>query len=501
MEYGLYSNDELASLSENFVCVRSYVGVAGTNEMLKQYGIVGTRGIGPWVQGNNLDFVFFSPNLKPLTHQELKEVTPKPTEESQNSIRWVYTVPGARSRDESAGVVIGAMKKILKQYPPKDKETIHIPWALNAESALHFASYEDRRIVLVPSANGAVSRKLADSLSYPALLRKHVHNYVFLKVEGNLPDELRAARTQAGPHGLVIVERPGERVRGDTPCAVKSSDFQRLFVRGIERRPAQDLHRWGRPGGKRRAKGRHMRAVLNLLPPFLRRLRWHEVMPLLLALIIIGAAYLFLELADEVGEGETQRFDEWVVRSLRRADDPALPVGPPWLREAGLDATALGSFLVLALLAAAVAGFMLLTGERGLALLTVVATAGGAVVNGMLKEVIQRERPQVVPHLREVMTPSFPSGHAMLSATVYLTLGILLTRSVPGRWAKLYCLGWALALTLLVGLSRVYLGVHYPTDVLAGWLAGLAWALLCWVIAQYLQHRGAVEEPTAEVHK
>jgi hypothetical protein len=217
VEHGLYSNDELAELSKNFVCVRSYTGVDGTQEMLKQYGIVGTRGIGPWVQGNNLDFVFFSPNLKPLTHKELKEVEPKPTEESQNSIRWVYTVPGARSRTESAGVVIGAMKKILKLYPPKDLETIRIPWQRNAATAVHFGSYEDRRIVLVPSADGADSRKLADNLGDPSVLRKHVHNYVLLKAGGELPDELRAALKQAGPDGLVILERPEGRVRGESP--------------------------------------------------------------------------------------------------------------------------------------------------------------------------------------------------------------------------------------------------------------------------------------------
>jgi len=97
----------------------------------------------------------------------------------------------------------------------------------------------------------------------------------------------------------------------------------------------------------------------------------------------------------------------------------------------------------------------------------------------------------VVPHLREVSTPSFPSGHAMLSAIVYLTLGIFLMQIVRGRVTKLYCLLWALFLTFLVGISRIYLGVHYPTDVLAGWMAGLVWASICWVVAHYLRHRVA----------
>src|SRR5690348_14171226 len=85
---------------------------------------------------------------------------------------------------------------------------------------------------------------------------------------------------------------------------------------------------------------------------------------------------------------------------------------------------------------------------------------------------------------------SFPSGHAMLSAVVNLILGILLMQIVRGRLAKLYCLLWAVFLTFLVGISRIYLGVHYPTNVLAGWIAGLVWALACWLVAQYLGRRG-----------
>ena len=185
--------------------------------MLKQYGIVGTRGRGPWVQGNNVDYVFFSPSLKPLTHEGLKEVTPEPTEKSQNSIRWRYTVAGAAEKETLALVATGAMKKILQLYPPKNKETIRIPWQLNAATAVHFASYEDRRIVLVPTVQGAASPKLAESLGDPALLRKHLHNYVFLQMGAEQPAELREAMKQAGPDGLVILERPAGRASGASP--------------------------------------------------------------------------------------------------------------------------------------------------------------------------------------------------------------------------------------------------------------------------------------------
>ena len=209
MEYGLYSDDEFARLSENFVCVRTYVGLPEATEMLKKFGIIGTRR-GPWVQGNNIDFVFFTPELKALTHEDLKPVTPEPTEDGQNSIRWVYTVIKGLSRERSAPVANAAMKKILERYPPKDRETLRIPWHLNADTAVHFASYEDRRIVVVP---GDADSKLLESLGSQALLRKHIHNYAFLQLEDEVPEELREAMQQAGPDGVVIVERPQNRNR------------------------------------------------------------------------------------------------------------------------------------------------------------------------------------------------------------------------------------------------------------------------------------------------
>jgi undecaprenyl-diphosphatase len=210
-----------------------------------------------------------------------------------------------------------------------------------------------------------------------------------------------------------------------------------------------------------------------------------EAVLLAVAFIVLVCGYSFVELADEVKGGGTQTIDEWILRSLRRPDDLAVPIGPPWLREAALDITALGSWAVLLLVAGAVMGLMFLQRQYGILLLTAFATATGGAASTVLKELLGRDRPSVVPHLREVSSPSFPSGHAMLSAIVFLTLGILLMQSVHGRLAKWYCLLWAFLLTILVGLSRIYLGVHYPTDVLAGWTAGIAWALACWVAAQY----------------
>ncbi|MCY1073771.1 phosphatase PAP2 family protein [Archangium lansingense] len=222
---------------------------------------------------------------------------------------------------------------------------------------------------------------------------------------------------------------------------------------------------------------------------------------LLATLLTLAAVGLgFIGLSDEVREQETQHFDERVLLSLRRADNPEEPRGPRWLAEAARDVTALGSVSVLTLVVCAVAGFLVLVRRWRSLALVVGSTVGGALVNTLLKSLFARPRPTVVPHLTHVLTESFPSGHAMLSAIVYLTLGALLAQLVERRWLRAYLVGVALSLTLLVGLTRVYLGVHYPTDVLGGWMAGLAWALLTALLARAVKRRspGLREESRGE---
>jgi undecaprenyl-diphosphatase len=223
-----------------------------------------------------------------------------------------------------------------------------------------------------------------------------------------------------------------------------------------------------------------------------------ELILLVGALMLIALTFVTFELVGEVLEGDTQRFDERILQLLRKADDPSLPVGPAWLRGAALDVTALGSAAVLGLTVAAVVGFLLLQGMRRMALFVLLASAGGWILNGVLKVLFGRPRPDIVPHLREVMTLSFPSGHAMTSAAVYLTLGALLMRVARGRAVKLYCMAVAMLATLLIGASRVYLGVHYPTDVLAGWMMGMSWALLCWMVERLLERRTGIAREKQE---
>ena len=222
-----------------------------------------------------------------------------------------------------------------------------------------------------------------------------------------------------------------------------------------------------------------------------------------LALLFGGIGCLFLllvfsKLASEVFAGETQSFDKKILLALRNPADPSQPIGPAWMVSAALDITALGSATVLGLTVCAVAGFLLLQGLWRRALFVTIATFGGWFINGALKELFQRPRPDIVPHLREVMTLSFPSGHAMQSAVVYLTLGALSMHIAQRRLTKLYCMTVAMLATALVGASRVYLGVHYPTDVLAGWLIGLSWALLCWIIERSLERQTGLKRERAE---
>jgi undecaprenyl-diphosphatase len=209
--------------------------------------------------------------------------------------------------------------------------------------------------------------------------------------------------------------------------------------------------------------------------------------------VVAGGLWSFVNLADEVREGETQAFDRTIMLALRHTTDISDPLGPPWLEEMARDVTALGSGFVLTFVSLAVIGFLLLSGKRGAALLVLVSVAGGALLGDALKLGFDRPRPDLVPHRVEVYTASFPSNHAMLSAVTYLTLGALLARLEVKRRVKYYFLTLSALLTALVGVSRIYLGVHWPTDVLAGWSVGAAWAMAVWLVALWLQRRGRVE--------
>lgn len=218
-----------------------------------------------------------------------------------------------------------------------------------------------------------------------------------------------------------------------------------------------------------------------------------------LAAIVTAAAALFAfgKLAEAVAEGGARGFDTRILLALRNPDDPSDPLGPRWFEELMRDFTALGGVAVLVAVTLFVCGFLLILRRRHTALMVAAAVGGGTLLSQLLKWSFDRPRPDLVPHGSEVYTQSFPSGHSMMAAVVYLTLGALLARTQARQAAKVYLLGGAALLTVLVGISRVYLGVHWPTDVLAGWAMGAAWALICWLVMLWLQRRGQVEPENA----
>ena len=215
-----------------------------------------------------------------------------------------------------------------------------------------------------------------------------------------------------------------------------------------------------------------------------------------LVLTIAGLLFAFGFIAQEVVKGKTLAFDREVMLALRSSADSHVPIGPTWLPEAARDLTSLGSIIVLVIITLAVVGYLFLAGRSAVAWLTLIAVFGGIVLSDLLKFAFGRARPDVVNPLARVFTTSFPSGHATLSAITYLTIGAVLARSQPLSTISVYFLSLAAFLTMLIGVSRIYLGVHYPTDVLAGWCIGAAWAMGCWAIMARLQSVGQVEPPS-----
>jgi undecaprenyl-diphosphatase len=206
-----------------------------------------------------------------------------------------------------------------------------------------------------------------------------------------------------------------------------------------------------------------------------------------------AAVWAFIEVAEEVSEGASREFDRRVLLALRSRGDPADPLGPRWMEEMARDFTGLGGVGILGLITAASVVYLLMMRKRRAAAFLAVAVGGGILLSTLFKAGFDRPRPDLVSHLSLVYTASFPSGHSMMSAVAYLTLGALLARLHKGRAVQVFIVAVAILITLLVGASRVYLGVHWPTDVLAGWAAGAAWACMCWLVALWFQQRGAVE--------
>ena len=209
-------------------------------------------------------------------------------------------------------------------------------------------------------------------------------------------------------------------------------------------------------------------------------------------LAIACLLFIFGLLAQTVVEGKSSAFDRSIILAFRDHGNPTVPVGPAWVQEAARDLTSLGSIIVLVIITLAIAGYLFLARKQAAAWLMLAAVFGGIALSDLLKFAFGRPRPDFISPAARVFTTSFPSGHATLSAITYLTIAALLAPGQSSHRIGLYFIVLAALLTILIGVSRIYLGVHYPTDVLGGWCVGAAWALGCWVLMTWLQHGGRI---------
>ena len=222
---------------------------------------------------------------------------------------------------------------------------------------------------------------------------------------------------------------------------------------------------------------------------------WDRFVHVAAAVTFLLAVGVFLELADDAPEGDYLPIESKIMQAMRNAGEP---LGPAGTAAVVRDITAMGSAVVLIIMTVLVLVYLMMSGRMRVAALIAVSTAGGQALNLTLKHSFARARPDAALHLVEVSSTSFPSGHSMASSIFYLTIGALLARTAQRRREKAYFFIAALFITFLIGFSRVYLGVHYPTDVLAGWSAGTAWAMVCWFVADWLGRRGDLRKDTGE---
>jgi undecaprenyl-diphosphatase len=205
-------------------------------------------------------------------------------------------------------------------------------------------------------------------------------------------------------------------------------------------------------------------------------------------LVAVAGTAVFVEIASEVREGETQAFDDAVIRWMEAQHTPALDATM-------IEITALGTGTVVLMIVVIAALFLTLSARKYSAILLVVAASGGLLLNGVLKLGFDRPRPSIFIPAVHAVSSSFPSGHAMSSAIVYGTVAYLAARLHRRRWARWLVMAFAFLVIVLISLSRMYLGVHYPSDVVAGVIIGLAWAAFCMAaleaVQRFRQRRGS----------
>ncbi|PZQ63297.1 MAG: PA-phosphatase [Phenylobacterium zucineum] len=218
-----------------------------------------------------------------------------------------------------------------------------------------------------------------------------------------------------------------------------------------------------------------------------RFIRRFEARVLIAFVLVTGGVSAFLALADEMSEGETEALDRRLILALRTPGDLNDPIGSHGVEEAVRDVTALGGTTLVVLVT--VVGVLAFAFHRRYrhALVLAVTVLLATLSNGTTKAFFSRPRPDLVPHEVYVYSGSFPSGHSTMAAATYLTLAMLIASLEPRRRTKGLVYGLAGLILVGVGFSRIYLGVHWPSDVLAGWCLGAVWALAAWLALRFLR--------------
>lgn len=196
------------------------------------------------------------------------------------------------------------------------------------------------------------------------------------------------------------------------------------------------------------------------------------------ACVLGTACFVALAVAVATGEGQVELADEAIFAWLRSG----APSGIPWFTEAVRDVSSLGSLSILIGTSLIAFAYLALLGRWWAAFHVFIAAAGGIALGMGLKIPFDRARPDLLLHESQVFTRSFPSAHATASAAVFLTLAALVARERNSAAQRGYILAVIAMIVILIGISRIYLGVHWPSDVAAGWALGSAWACGCWLV-------------------
>ncbi|GHC67022.1 phosphatase PAP2 family protein [Limoniibacter endophyticus] len=208
--------------------------------------------------------------------------------------------------------------------------------------------------------------------------------------------------------------------------------------------------------------------------------------------LVIGAAICFIAfliLSQLINPDEPFPVDQQLILAFRSATDANIAIGPSWLQEAVRDVTALGSSTLLCFVYLVALYFLGRLGRVPDAIFLTLAVAGGQFLSTLLKLIVARPRPDILEPLMAVHSASFPSSHAMMSIVLYLTLASILAGIVGQMRVRIAFFSLAFLITFAIGISRLYLGVHWPSDVLGGWIAGGGWVLLCWLLRRWYEDR------------